>query len=413
MKHDFAKEDFDNSSDEIKTAIQFEANAEYFLAAEKFLAIANRNKDNQTNHKENSKLFSRAASCFELVNQYRDAALTYYEAASILFNNKIEYQLSGELFNRAALNFKKSGEFFNAGSNYCRAARAFKECKDDKLNSKDNIPPVPAGAGKYTFAAKCFEAATDAFIEAKNLAWARSSSWEAGQMHVKQSSGYHAYVAFRKALTLCIQFDQTHNEEHLRKAFPMTKEERDNKVSPIKILEEAAYKGKSEHQKINQSVLDGKWVLVETDNLMIAAFHEFYLEFLKIENFKEAKNYHILKKERQKQKSLRERKFGKYLGFLFWKVTCQYGNNIGRWIAVCSIAILFFSCLYCFFGLISPVKNWFDNIYFSIITMTSLGYGDIQPSGTGGKIVACFEILLGLAMFGMLVTFLNKNIFDN
>jgi hypothetical protein len=67
-----------------------------------------------------------------------------------------------------------------------------------------------------------------------------------------------------------------------------------------------------------------------------------------------------------------------------------------------------FSLLYVAFGLAEPVSHWFDYFYFSLVTFTSLGYGDIHPLGIAGKAVACAEIVSGLVMFGLLLTFIGN-----
>lgn len=400
-------------------AESFESNGQWFLAAERYLSIATSAKEIPQTVIEAAKSFARAASCFELAGQNRDSARAYFEAASILHNNKIDCQIAGELFNRAALNFKAVSEFYNAGDSYRRAATAFADEPKDVIQTEDNIPPVPLAGGKYTVAADCFSAATEAFIKAAELstkrdalAEARATCWEAGRMNLKQGHGYHAYVAFRKSLSLCIQFDQTHNRDHLRSALPMTEEERRSKVDAVKLLEQSAFHGNDAQQKLNSSTLDETWTAVQTDKQMIAAFHEFYLEFMKVGNVGEARECYISERQRQKTIYLREKNFGAAIGYWLWDITCGYGNNLKRWMAVCAAIFLLFTGIYATFGLIEPVTSWVDYPYFSIITITSLGYGDIHPLGVAGKIVACVEIICGLLMFGTLLTLLNRRVFD-
>ncbi|MDA3936919.1 MAG: potassium channel family protein [Actinomycetota bacterium] len=49
-----------------------------------------------------------------------------------------------------------------------------------------------------------------------------------------------------------------------------------------------------------------------------------------------------------------------------------------------------------------PAKGFDDALYFSLVTISSLGYGDIRPVGLG-RIIAGTEVVVGLAFFGMLV----------
>ena len=48
--------------------------------------------------------------------------------------------------------------------------------------------------------------------------------------------------------------------------------------------------------------------------------------------------------------------------------------------------------------------NWLDSIYFSVITLTTIGYGDIAPKTDAGKLFTIFYILIGL---GIILSFIN------
>lgn len=42
--------------------------------------------------------------------------------------------------------------------------------------------------------------------------------------------------------------------------------------------------------------------------------------------------------------------------------------------------------------------NWLDSIYFSVMTLTTVGYGDLAPVTDAGKIFVMVYIFLGLGM---------------
>lgn len=77
-------------------------------------------------------------------------------------------------------------------------------------------------------------------------------------------------------------------------------------------------------------------------------------------------------------------------------------------IALCILVVLLLCAAY--FWILSPYghgttyKNltWYSAIYFSVITFSSLGYGDIAPIGFG-KAVASFEVLSGLMTVAIFV----------
>lgn len=48
--------------------------------------------------------------------------------------------------------------------------------------------------------------------------------------------------------------------------------------------------------------------------------------------------------------------------------------------------------------------SWIDSIYFCVVTLATVGYGDITPTTDIGKIFTAFYILIGV---GIIATFIN------
>ena len=48
--------------------------------------------------------------------------------------------------------------------------------------------------------------------------------------------------------------------------------------------------------------------------------------------------------------------------------------------------------------------SWIDSLYFSVITLTTIGYGDFSPQTDVGKVFTIFYIILGL---GIILSFIN------
>ena len=44
--------------------------------------------------------------------------------------------------------------------------------------------------------------------------------------------------------------------------------------------------------------------------------------------------------------------------------------------------------------------SWLDSFYFCIVTLGTVGYGDITPVTAGGKIFTMFYIIVGLSIIG-------------
>ena len=52
-------------------------------------------------------------------------------------------------------------------------------------------------------------------------------------------------------------------------------------------------------------------------------------------------------------------------------------------------------------GVNKGVANFFDAIYWAVISMTTTGYGDIAPTTVAGRVVAIIVVISGLLMFSM------------
>ncbi len=105
------------------------------------------------------------------------------------------------------------------------------------------------------------------------------------------------------------------------------------------------------------------------------------------------------------------------------EISCGYGERPLRIVSISMLVILLFSFLFFFSGisylgntisfsidnsLSENINVFFNSLYFSIVTFTTLGYGDITPVGIS-KVFTSIEALLGgfiLALF--VVVFVKK-----
>ena len=88
--------------------------------------------------------------------------------------------------------------------------------------------------------------------------------------------------------------------------------------------------------------------------------------------------------------------------YLLADLSCEYGTNWKRpvflWIF---FVLILFPIIY---GLTNGVEvnSLFDYFYFSIVTATTIGYGDLHPIGIG-KVFACVEAIFGTFMWAAFI----------
>jgi hypothetical protein len=96
--------------------------------------------------------------------------------------------------------------------------------------------------------------------------------------------------------------------------------------------------------------------------------------------------------------------------FSIWKVTSDCGRSLSRWcLGIVALALLF-AWLYSTVGVdYGPNGSWMAPFYLSVVTMTTLGYGDMVPITSAARIVAMVQVSLGYIMLGGLLSiFANK-----
>ncbi|MFA4668618.1 ion channel [Pyrococcus kukulkanii] len=90
--------------------------------------------------------------------------------------------------------------------------------------------------------------------------------------------------------------------------------------------------------------------------------------------------------------------------FFFADLTCKYGTDWKRPVFLWLTLVIFgFPVLYALTSSVTPINSSFDYMYFSIVTATTLGYGDLHPVGVG-KVIASIEAIFGMFMWAVFLT---------
>ena len=113
-----------------------------------------------------------------------------------------------------------------------------------------------------------------------------------------------------------------------------------------------------------------------------------------------------------------------------WRWSSDYGRSLALWAAWSILFVFLFAIAYRF-----PVPSWmslwlenftpqfhqttgaysgepltfWDCIYFSVVTFTTLGFGDIVSDNTAARFLVTLEVIFGYVMLGGLISiFANK-----
>lgn len=74
------------------------------------------------------------------------------------------------------------------------------------------------------------------------------------------------------------------------------------------------------------------------------------------------------------------------------------------------LTIVVFAAIYAIFSsTIVGVSNILDALYFSIVTITTLGFGDIVPAGTAGRVLVCVEAVAGVVFIGLFLNAISES----
>ncbi|MHB8111211.1 MAG: pentapeptide repeat-containing protein [Syntrophorhabdaceae bacterium] len=108
-----------------------------------------------------------------------------------------------------------------------------------------------------------------------------------------------------------------------------------------------------------------------------------------------------------------QNKWGKFLIFIWWLLS-DCGKSISRWASWSGIIVILFAIIYHILGqqhfhIAFLNFSLFTTIYYSVVTFTTLGFGDFVPKTHVAAIFVMIEVVMGYIMLGGLISiFSNK-----
>lgn len=107
--------------------------------------------------------------------------------------------------------------------------------------------------------------------------------------------------------------------------------------------------------------------------------------------------------------------------YKLWLISSDCGRSIKLWLLWSLVVVLIFAAAYyglgnCKFHFAKDIlpfaeeKKYLLYVYYSVVTFTTLGFGDITPITIGAMAVVVLEVILGFIMLGLLISILANKV---
>lgn len=73
-------------------------------------------------------------------------------------------------------------------------------------------------------------------------------------------------------------------------------------------------------------------------------------------------------------------------------------NELRYYNKIVGVAVFFIAAGTVFYHFVENLK-WLDSLYFTVVTLATVGYGDITPKTDAGKLFTTFYIIFGITIF--------------
>ena len=94
-----------------------------------------------------------------------------------------------------------------------------------------------------------------------------------------------------------------------------------------------------------------------------------------------------------------------------WWLTSDCGRSFARWGLITALLAICFAGVYRVVGVdFGPNETVLSPLYFSVVTLTTLGYGDVLPTTTAAQVAVIFETVLGYVMLGGLLAMFSSTV---
>lgn len=95
--------------------------------------------------------------------------------------------------------------------------------------------------------------------------------------------------------------------------------------------------------------------------------------------------------------------------YAVWSLTSDCGRDPRRWMALTTLLVVGFGAAYQLVAMdYGPYATALSPFYFSVVTMTTLGFGDAVPASEAAQVLVMTQVLTGYVMLGGLLSILSN-----
>ncbi len=95
--------------------------------------------------------------------------------------------------------------------------------------------------------------------------------------------------------------------------------------------------------------------------------------------------------------------------YLLWWASSDCGRSLIRWFLMLTCVTLFFAAIYSQLEIdYGDYRTFFSPVYFSVVTVTTLGYGDAVPASLAAQIIVTLQAITGYMGLGGLLSILGN-----
>ena len=97
--------------------------------------------------------------------------------------------------------------------------------------------------------------------------------------------------------------------------------------------------------------------------------------------------------------------------YYLWWLTSDCGRSMLRWGTCTLVLASIFAVVFIFVDIdYGPHRSWYSPFYFSVVTLTTLGFGDVLPISVTAQMLVTAEVFIGYVMLGGVISILSNKL---